>query len=78
MKQSNVLNLQLIYQANLDCLMACRIEMKQILPNAELKKIQEFQIHKLDSLQLFVDQGDKEEGDLNSEELFQLHIFTAA
>ena len=52
--------------------------MKQILPNAELKKIQEFQIHKLDSLQLFVDQGDKEEGDLNSEELFQLHIFTAA
>ena len=42
MKQSNVLNLLLIYQANLDCLMACRIEMKQILPNAELKKIQEF------------------------------------
>ena len=43
MKQSNVLNLIYIYQANIDCLTACRIEMKQILPEAELKLVHVFQ-----------------------------------
>jgi hypothetical protein len=34
-----VLNLVRVLQANIDCLTAIRVEMKQILPESELKAI---------------------------------------
>ena len=36
-KQSNVLNLMHIFQANIDCLVTCGIEMKKLLSTNELK-----------------------------------------
>ena len=52
-KQSNVLNLLRIYQANVECLVACRIEMKDILPETELRSIKAFQANKLEEVKLF-------------------------
>lgn len=38
-KQANVLNILRIFQANIDCLTAIRIELKHILPENELRAI---------------------------------------
>ena len=77
-KQSNVLNLIHIYQANIDCLMACRLEMKHILPESELKLIHAFQIRELENVKLFEGQSSKADEDLTPEEIFQIYIVDAA
>lgn len=40
-KQSIVLSLLHIFEANINCLIKCRLQMNQVLPLAELKKIQQ-------------------------------------
>ena len=77
-KQANVLNLLRIFQANIDCLTAIRIELKHILPESELKAIHELQTSQLEEIQLFEGQQDKADEDLSEDEVFQLHIFTTA
>ena len=42
-KQSNVLNLIKIYQANIDCARVCRINLREILPENEVNLINVFQ-----------------------------------
>ena len=56
-KQSNVLNLLHIYQANINGMTACRIEMKEILPETEINLIHTFQYAQLESIKLFDDQA---------------------
>lgn len=78
MKQSNVLNLIHLYQANVDCLTTCRIEMKNILPDSELLKVRDMQRGKLTSIKLFDGQDKKADADLSPEELFQMHLVSLA
>ena len=58
--------------------MACRIEMKHILPVSELKLIRAFQFRDLENTQLFEGQVEKKNKDLTSEEIFQFHLVDAA
>lgn len=51
-KQSNVLNILHIYSANINSLLACRINLKEIFEEKELKAIHNMQSKCLDSLQL--------------------------
>ena len=69
-KQSNVLNLLRIYKANIDCLVAIRIELKHILPEAELRAITALQQGVLEDIKLFDDQVDKKDEDLSETEIF--------
>ena len=78
LKQSNVLNLIHIYQANIDCLTACRTEMKHVLPESELKQIHAFQNRELENTKLFEGQTEKKDEDLTPEEIFQLYLVEAA
>ena len=78
LKQSNVLNLIYIYQANIECLTACRTEMKHILPESELKLIHALQGRELENTKLFEGQAEKKDEDLTPEEIFQLYLVEAA
>ena len=53
LKQSNAYNLIQIYQANIDCVTAIRIELKHFLPESELKAIHAMQYGKLEKVKLF-------------------------
>lgn len=77
MIQKNLLDLLLVFRANIMCLVACRIELKDLLPHDELLAIKAMQ-SKLDEIQLFDGQERKEETDLNGEEIFQLHLYSEA
>lgn len=70
MKQSNALNLLKIYQANIECLVACRIEMKEILPEDELRMLKALQVNVLEEIKLFEGQAEKQDEDLTAEEIF--------
>lgn len=58
--------------------MACRMEMKHILPLSELKLIRAFQSRELENTQLFEGQAEKKDKDLTPEEIFQFHLVNAA
>ena len=65
-----MLNLLRIYKANIDCLVAIRIELKHILPEAELHAIVALQQGFLEEIKLFDDQADKNDADLSETEIF--------
>ena len=53
MKQSNVLNLIHVYFTNINSLLVCRINMKELFDEKELKAMNTFQTKSLDTLHLF-------------------------
>ena len=53
---------------NLKCLAACRIELKNLLSEAELRKMQDLQA-KLDEVELFEGIESKPKDDLSPEEI---------
>ena len=77
-KQSNVLNLLHIYLTNINSLICCRINLKDIFDERELKAITSMQNTKLDSLKLIDGQKEKDADTLTPEEIFALHIVSMA
>ena len=68
-KQSNVLNLIKIYQANIDCARVCRINLKEILPENEVNLINVFQYRQLSDIKPFANSTQKADEDLTPEEI---------
>ena len=63
-----------IYSTNINSMLVCRINLKEIFDERELKAINAMQTKSLDTLQLIEGQKEKAEEDLTPEELFQMHI----
>ena len=73
-----MLNLLHIYYTNINSLITCRINFKELFDEYELKAITKMQNTSLDTLKLLEGQKDKPEEELTPEELFQLHIVDLA
>ena len=78
LKQSNVLNLIHIYQANLDSCIACRISLKDLLPEREHNLINLLQYRQLEDIKPFPNPTPKADEDLTPEEIIQMHLSSAA
>lgn len=75
--QKNLLDLIHVFIANVECMVACRIQFPDLLPKDELRLLKQMQ-DKLDEIQLFEGQENKKDEDMSPEELFQLHLYTEA
>lgn len=66
-----------VFITNLKCLAACRIELKSLLSEAELRKMQDLQ-EKLDEVELFEGIKSKPKDDLSPEEILSMHLYSSA
>lgn len=78
LKQANALNLIKLFQANLDCMKACRIDLKEILPDSEFNLIGILKSRQLADIKPLPSQVNKADADLTPEEIIQIHLVEAA
>ena len=77
-KQLNVLNLLKIFIANIECLQACRMKLSDILSANEINMLSLLQFRQLTDIKLFASQLEKQDKELNEEEILQKHLVNAA